>query len=122
MTELTSRLFFGVAAIIIIFTLADYFGHTYLEKNYNLSKVPSYYYSHKIYFGVPILLIAILLIDYFNSLTEYPRIFMLTAVTVLLLQFRYIYIYSPKFNYTVIIMHYIILVPIIYYFQEKQYI
>lgn len=123
MTELSIKLIFAAFLIIILFTIADYMGHYYLEKNYELEKVPDTYYRNKIIYGFIILILTLLIIDKTINTTSYnTRIFVISSIVVILLQLRYYYTYSPQFNYSVLVLHYLILIPLVYYFQKKEYI
>lgn len=106
-----------IIMVIASFTLLDYFGHQYLEKNAGLEVVPKQYYTHKIIFGSAILLIFV---DKITSSSGYLRVFWLTSIVVLLLQLRYYSTYSPKFNQYVLFLHYLTLVPLIYFTQERR--
>lgn len=111
-----------IAVIVVIsaFTLLDYLGHQYLEKNSGLDVVPQQYYTNKIFYGSIILLVGILFIDKFANLSVYPKTFLLTSIVVLLLQARYYSAYSQKFNQYVLILHYAALAPLIYFAQERR--
>lgn len=112
-----------IVLIILLFTALDYVGHSILETSYQLDKVPASYFTNKILYGIPILLIAVWLWDKkiinFGK-GKYFKTFILTAIVVLALQFRYYYQYSSNFNYAIIILHYIILAPLIYWFIEEK--
>lgn len=120
--KMNFKQFENIVIIILIFTLLDFLGHIYLEKNYSLEKIPDNYFLNKVLYGVPILVIAVWLWgnNYIRFQGEYAKIFILTLIVVLALQFRYYNLYSKRFNYIVLILHYLILAPILYYFIEHQ--
>ena len=107
--------------VILIFTAVDYISHQYLEKNYQLEKVPYAYYQNKVIFGTILLVIAVFLSKQLH-LNTYPLIFAVTAFVVIGLQFNYYSTYSSKFNYIVLLLHYAILGSLLYYSKEKGYI
>ena len=113
-----------IAVIVIIsaFTLLDYLGHQYLQKNSGLDVVPQQYYTNKIIYGSILLFVGVMFIDKITNPSGYLRVFWLTSIVVLLLQSRYYSSYSPKFNQYVLVLHYLALAPLIYLAQEKKYI
>ena len=122
MARLSFKLIMLVALIIGIFTAADYVGHKILENSAGLVEVPSKYYVNKLLYGIPILLITILLLDKLNFQSfrrDWPRAFVLATITVLALQIRYAQLYSSKFNYWIIALHYIILTPTIFFVSRR---
>jgi len=119
------KLIRNIFVIILLFTFIDILSHTYLETNYSLYEVPQDYYLNKVLYGVPLLLFAFFIYGNFLEKSfkgEYTKTFILTSITVLGLQYRYYYLYSSKFNVTVLILHYVILAAIIYFAEEKKYL
>lgn len=111
-----------VIIIISAFTLLDYIGHQYLQKNSGLEVVPQQYYTNKIIYGSILLFAGIIFIDKITNSSGYLRVFWLTSIVVLLLQSRYYSAYSPNFNQYVLVLHYVALAPLIYLAQEKKYV
>lgn len=116
------KLLFASVVIIIIFTTIDFFSHQYLEKNYQLEKVPSYYFQHKVLYGIALLFLTLMFLDNFITLKYYPKIFVTAAIVVLALQFQYSTLYSLRFNYIVLLLHYLILSPLLYIAETKNYL
>lgn len=93
------QLLFASFVIIILFTIADYYAHQYLENKYNLDVVGGQYYFNKVLYGTPVLFIALLLIDQIITLSYYNRIYAISAV-----------------------LHYVLLTPLIYFAEKRGYI
>lgn len=116
------QLLFASFVIIIIFTIADYYSHKYLEDKYDLDVVGEQYYFNKILYGTPWIFFALLSIDKIITLSYYHRIYVISSIVVWSLQFRYLYQYNSKFNFTILVLHYILLTPIIYFAEKRGYV
>ncbi len=99
----------GIKSFIIIlaFTAIDYLFHTYTAH-----AVPSYYFTNKVLFGTAYLFLALVLMP--RKLSIITKSAIATAATVLLLQTRYLFAYSLKWNAEVVLAHLIILGAITY--------
>lgn len=123
MAELKWDLVKSVVLIIVIFAVVDFFGHKYLEKNSHLEVVQDRYFINKLIYGIPLLLVAVFAVGFFaTSLQLYQRILLMTLIVVLGIQFRYYLLYSLRFNFYVVVMHYLILAPLIYFAEEKKWL
>lgn len=118
MTQNIKNLLIISIVIVLAFTALDFLGHKYLEQQYNLDVVPTQYFTNKIIFGTAILFGALLIIPK-NKFSDYTRVSIIAAILVVTLQIRYYYLYSLRFNYFIMPMHYLILLPLLYIAQEK---
>lgn len=124
MAKISIKLLIAVVVVILAFTLIDYAGHKYLEKNASLEQVPSNYFTNKIIFGSILLLGAIWFFGrYYPTIGGYYKTSLISGSTVLLLQLRYLYYgYSLRFHAIVLAMHYLILATLVYFADRKRYL
>ena len=111
------NLFFITLAIIIIFTILDYFTHQ-LSSEY---AVPGYYFTNKIIYGT---LIGFLVLILSNKINWGKRALLMSLVVSVLLQTRY-YLegYSKEFVFEFMLFHFLMLVPssfIVFYIYYRN--
>ena len=100
--------------IVLAFTAIDYLFHTLPAFT-----VPSYYFPNKILFGTAYLFLALYLMP--KKFGVIMKTIIATAVTVLLLQIRYLFIYNLKWNAGVMLAYLVILGALTYIaFRMKQ--
>ena len=108
-----------VNLIITIVTLTFFIGVDWIFHKYPLFNVQNVYFVNKlIYFPI----IYFVLLSFFDiiKLKNYMLIFIISAVTVIVLQIRYFFIYDVIFNVIVMIVHYV-LIEIPTYIMFKNY-
>lgn len=113
----------SIIIINLVFTVMDYIGHKYMESNYSLYVVPISYFYHKLIAGALLLFLgAYIVSNFMKSSGLILKSIVISAMVILILQLRYITIYDSEFNYTVMALHFVILMPLVWFSLKQKFL